>query len=110
MAGARLGSDSTAISIGFGVVSRLVASRIWKTSAIGRPTASCSDQPVNFSATEVEEGDVSCDVGANNGVADGVERDLGAFLFHEQRLFHALALDGIAQGSQKSARLDLDAR
>src|SRR6266403_1929769 len=88
-----------ALSIGLGVVSRLAASRIRKTSAIGRPAASFCD--------EIEEGDFSRDVRANHGVADAIERDLGAFLFHEQRLFHALALDGIAQGSQKPPRVDL---
>ena len=30
---------------------------------------------------DIEEGDVSRDVSANNGIANGVERDLGAFLF-----------------------------
>ena len=35
----------------------------------------------HFFRDGIEEGDVSRDVGANHGVADAVERDLGAFLF-----------------------------
>ena len=57
----------------------------------------------HFFRDDIEEGDVSLDVSANNGIADGVERDLGAFLFLEQRFFHELAVDGMPQRSQKSA-------
>jgi hypothetical protein len=32
-------------------VSMLVLSRLWNISAIGRPAASCNNQPVAFSAT-----------------------------------------------------------
>ena len=56
---------------------------------------------------DIEEGDVSRDVRANNGLSNAVERDLGAIRFREQRLFQELALHGMAQGSQKPARLDL---
>src|SRR6202521_6479477 len=56
---------------------------------------------------EIEEGDISRDVRANNSVADGVERDLREFLFQEQLFLHAFALDGVAQGSKKTARIDL---
>ena len=55
----------------------------------------------------IKKSEHSGDVGADYGVADAFERNLGAFLFHEQRLFHHLALDGIAQGAQQPARLDL---
>ena len=65
------------------------------------------DQPVIFSATRLRKVMFPRDVGANDGVADAVERDLGAFLFHEQRFFHGLALDRIAQRPQQPARLDL---
>ena len=61
----------------------------------------------HFFRDEIEKSDISRDVRANHGVANAVERDLGAFLFHEQRLFHGLALDGIAQGPQQPVRLDL---
>src|ERR1700674_3517985 len=72
------------------------------------PTCRFFPRPArHFFRDEIEERDISRDVCANNCVADAVERDLGAFLFHEQCLFHDLALDGIAQGSQKPARLDL---
>ena len=56
---------------------------------------------------DIEEGDVSLDVSANNGIANGVERDLGAFLLLEQRFFHELAVDGMPQRSQQSAGVDL---
>ena len=73
-----------------------------------RPAGRILQRPARqFFRNQIKEGDVSCDVGANNGVADTIERNLCALLFHEQRLFHSLALDGIAQGSQKSARFDL---
>ena len=39
-----------------------------------------------------------------DGVADAVERDLGALLLREQRLFHGLALDRVAQGAHQPAR------
>ena len=55
----------------------------------------------------VQEGDISRDVRANDGVADAFERDLGTFFLQEQRLFHELALDGITQGSQQPSCLDL---
>ena len=48
-------SCSTALSIGFGMVSWLVESTIWRTSAIARPTASWEDQPVIFSATRLRK-------------------------------------------------------
>ena len=97
----------TAIAIGFGVVSRLVASRIRNTSAIGRPAASSARPARHALRDEVQEGDVARDVRADDGVADAVERDLGALLLDEQRLFHDLALDGVAQRTQQPARLDL---
>ena len=56
---------------------------------------------------EIETGDVSSDVGTHDGVADAVERDFGAFPFDEQCIFQALVLDGVAQRSQQTARLDL---
>ena len=55
---------------------------------------------------DIEEGDVSFDVSANNGIANGVERDLGAFLLLEQRFFHELAVDGMPQRSQQSGGVD----
>ena len=42
-----------AISMGLGITSRVEASRIRKTSAMGRPAASWADQPVIFSATRL---------------------------------------------------------
>ena len=56
---------------------------------------------------DIEEGDVSLDVSANDGIANGVERDLGAFLLLEQRFFHELAVDGMPQRSQQSGGVDL---
>src|SRR2546426_772819 len=49
----------------------------------------------------IEIGYVARDVGAENGVADGVERDLGAFLFDEQRLFHRFALNHVVQSPRQ---------
>ncbi len=46
-------------------------------------------------------------VGANDRIADAVESDLGAFFFSEQRFFHSLAFDGVAQRAKKCARLKL---
>ena len=56
---------------------------------------------------EVEVCDVAGDIRADHAVTDAVKRDLGAFLFHEQRLFQHLAFDGIPEGAQQPARLDL---
>ena len=44
-----------AIAIGLGVVWPVVASRIRRTSAMGRPAASCRGQPVIFSATTLRK-------------------------------------------------------
>lgn len=62
-----------------------------------------SRQPLG---NEIEKSDIPGTVGTNNGVADAVERDFGALFFCEQRLFHALAFDGIAQRKQQPARLN----
>ena len=56
---------------------------------------------------EVEVGDFAGDIRTDHPVTDAVESDLGAFLFDEQSLFHHLAFDGIAEGAQQPARLDL---
>ena len=74
---------------------------------MGRPAASCRGPARHFLRDNIEEGDVSRSVRANDGVADAVERDLGAFLFREQRLFHGLALDGVAQGAQQASRVSI---
>ena len=81
--------------------------RFWNTSAMGRPIASCTDQPVSCSATRLRKVIFPAHVRANNRVADAVERDLGALLFREQRLFHGLALDGVAQRALQSVGIDL---
>jgi hypothetical protein len=73
-----------------------------------RPAGRILQRPARqFFRNGVKEGDFSCHVGANNGFSDRIERNLCALRFHEQRVFHILALDGIAQGSQNSARFDL---
>ena len=45
----------SAIPIGIGMVSQLVASRIRNTSVTGRPSASCPSQPVIFSVTTLRK-------------------------------------------------------
>ena len=42
----------------------------------------------HFFRNKIEKGDISGNVRANDGVTDGIEGDLGALLFDEQRLFH----------------------
>ena len=86
-----------AISIGSGIASRLVASRICRISAIGRPTASCSGQPVMFSATRLRK--VMFPAMSVQMTASPMQLSVtSARSFSiEQRLFHGLALDGIAQ-------------
>ena len=49
-----------------------------------------------LSATTIEIGHVAPEVGAHDRVADGVERDLCALLFFEQRLGVRRALDHAA--------------
>ena len=61
----------------------------------------------HFFGDEIKEGDIAGDVGGNDGVADAIESDLGAFLFDEQDVFHGFAFDGIAKGAKKAAGLDL---
>src|SRR5580658_9896869 len=61
----------------------------------------------HFFCDEIEEGDISGNVRTNNGVSDAVEGDLGAFLFAEQRLLHAVALNGMSERSGKCAIFDL---
>ena len=72
------------------------------------PAGSFLPRPArHFFGDEIEEGDISRYGRANNGVANGVERDLRAFLFHEQCLVHDLTLDGITQRSHETGRVDL---
>ena len=56
---------------------------------------------------QVQERDVAGDVGADHGVADAVERDLGALLLDEQRLLHDLALDRVADARARSPRVSI---
>ena len=86
---------------------RLVASRIRNTSPIGLPLGLRQRPAGHGFGGEVEERDRARDVGADHGVADAVERDLGALLLDEQRLLHGLALDRVAERPQQAARLDL---
>ena len=55
----------------------------------------------------VQERDGAGEIRAGDGVADAVERDLGAFLLREQRLFHGVALDRVAERAHEPAWLDL---
>ena len=50
---------------------------------------------------------VAREVGARDRVADAVERDLGALLLREQRLFHGVALDRVAERAHEPTGLDL---
>ena len=58
---------------------------------------------------EIEEGDIAGQVRAGDAVADAVERYFGALLRLEQRFFHDVALDGIAERPKEPACLDLGA-
>lgn len=42
---------------------------------------------------KIEKTDISRDVGANDGVCDAVQRDLGAFFLGEKRLLHTFPFD-----------------
>ncbi len=61
----------------------------------------------HFLGDQIEKGDVSRDVGADDGFAYAIEGDEGALLFREQGLLHELALDGVAQGAPQAAGLYL---
>ena len=96
-----------AISMGFEMTSRFAAFKMRKTSDIWparrfprRPSGQIFRHPI-------EKGEISRNVGGSNGVADAIERDLGAFHFVEQRIFHGFTLDGVAQSSHKMACVDL---
>src|SRR5580692_6193642 len=72
------------------------------------PACRFSLRPARHSfRNRIEEGNISQDVCANHSVTYGVEGDLGAFFFVEQGLLHVLALDGVAQGTKETARIDL---
>ena len=55
----------------------------------------------------IEVGDVARDVGAEYGVADGIERDLRALPFHEKRLLPRLALDHAAQSPRQPVVVEM---
>ena len=52
-------------------------------------------------------GDVARDVGAENGVADGIEGDLRALLFQEKRLLSRLVLDHAAQSPRQPVVVEM---
>ena len=55
----------------------------------------------------IDECDGAGGVCADDRIGDGVEGDLGAFLFQKQRVFHALALNRIADRAQHRAQIQL---
>ena len=56
---------------------------------------------------QVEKGEIPGNVRTGHGVADAVERHLGTFPFREERLFHGVSLNRVAQESHQAARVDL---
>jgi hypothetical protein len=78
-----------------GVWSRLASDTVNNSEDFGQGSSSrFSPRPACHSfRDEIEEGDFSQDVGTNDGVANAVERDLGAFLLNEQ-LWNGRTLSG----------------
>src|ERR1700730_13293257 len=89
----RRGTICFPLSVGLGMTSRLVVSRMRNTSVMGRPAASCHDQPVNFAATRFRN--VAFPYGAVLVTSS---------VLHVQRVFQNRPLDGIPHHPKQPTR------